>query len=104
MDKSKQISHQATDSDITPVKYWGNITLSVLIILANIALLRNILQVPKTTISYCSDGCSCFGHHCRIRRDPLDTSRSTENGRPDRVLYGNRVVCIWTIPLCWEEP
>lgn len=52
MDKSKQISHQATDSDITPSKFWGNILLSVLLILANIVLLRNVLQAPETTISY----------------------------------------------------
>ncbi|NWG07252.1 MAG: GAF domain-containing protein [Chloroflexi bacterium] len=52
MDKSIHIPQQATDSETTPVKFWGNIALSVLIILANIALLRNILQVPKTTTSY----------------------------------------------------
>ena len=52
MDKSKQISHQATDSDITPIRFWGNIVIAVLGLLANILLLRTALQLPDATISY----------------------------------------------------
>jgi methyl-accepting chemotaxis protein len=52
MDKSKQISHQAADSDLTPIKFWGNIALAVLGILANIVLLRSAFQLPEATISY----------------------------------------------------
>jgi GAF domain-containing protein/HAMP domain-containing protein len=52
MENSKQLSHQATDSDITPIKFWGNIVLAALGILVNIFLLRSAFQLPETTISY----------------------------------------------------
>jgi len=52
MDESKQISRQATDSDITPIKFWGTIAIASLGIVANVILLWNVLQLPETTISY----------------------------------------------------
>jgi len=52
MDKSKQISRQASDNDITPIKFWGTIVIAVLGLLANVVLLRTALQLPDTTISY----------------------------------------------------
>lgn len=51
MDKNKQISRQANDSDVTPVKFWGTIVIAVLGVLSTITLLRNALQLPQTTTS-----------------------------------------------------
>ena len=51
MDNSKQLP-RATNSDITPIKFWGNIVIGALGILANIVLLRNALQFPDATIFY----------------------------------------------------
>jgi hypothetical protein len=51
MDKNKQILPQAADSDLT-IKFWGNIVLAVIGILADALLLRNVLQLPATTISH----------------------------------------------------
>lgn len=51
MDKRTRIMRQSSDSDVTPIKFWGTIILSVLMIMANIVLLRNVLQLPETTIS-----------------------------------------------------
>lgn len=52
MDKNKQTSHQVTDSDITPIQFWGNIVIAALGLLANIVLLRTAFQLPDATISY----------------------------------------------------
>ena len=52
MDKNKQISHRAVDSDVTPIKFWGNIVIASLGLLANIILLRTALQLPEATITY----------------------------------------------------
>src|SRR5512138_1657088 len=52
MDKNKWNFHQAAGSDITPVKFWGNIVTAALGILANAILLWNVLQLPETTISH----------------------------------------------------
>jgi GAF domain-containing protein/HAMP domain-containing protein len=50
MEKNKQVSLQAGDRDLT-IKFWGNIVIAALGILATVALLRSILQLPKTAIS-----------------------------------------------------
>ena len=100
MDKSKQISHQAADSDITPIKFWGTIVIAALGILANIVLLRNALQLPEATISYVARAFHALVILAASACDPIDHPRSPEIGRPGRVLYGSRAVCIWIIPLC----
>lgn len=51
MDTSKQIPQQSADNDIT-VKFWGNIVIAALGLLANIVLLRAALQLPEAPISY----------------------------------------------------
>jgi len=48
MDKNKQISFQAGDLTI---KFWGNIIIATLGILAAVTLLRSALLLPKTAIS-----------------------------------------------------
>ena len=52
MDNNKQISHQATDRDVTPIQFWGNIVIAALGLLANIVLLRTALQLPEAPIAY----------------------------------------------------
>ncbi len=52
MDKRKQSSRRAADSDVHPIKFWGNIAIAALGLLANIILLRNALQLPEAAISY----------------------------------------------------
>ena len=51
MDKIKQISHQGSDSDMT-IKFWGNMVIPVIGIVANVLLVRNVLQLAETPISY----------------------------------------------------
>ena len=52
MDKNVHSPQQATDTGITPIKFWGNIVIAALGLLANIVLLRTALQLPDATISY----------------------------------------------------
>ena len=52
MNTDKQIPHPAANSDISPIKFWGNIAFAALGILANILLLRTAFQLPETTISF----------------------------------------------------
>ena len=51
MDTNKQIPEHTADNDIT-VKFWGNIVIAALGLLANIVLLRAALQLPEAPISY----------------------------------------------------
>ena len=52
MDNNKHVAHQATDSDVAPIQFWGNIVIAALGLLANVVLLRTALQLPDATIAY----------------------------------------------------
>ncbi len=56
MENSKQLSHQATDSKITPIKFWGTNALGVIGIVAIGFKLVAMLQLPGVGVVYIAMG------------------------------------------------